>query len=235
MKMLQFTKKTRFVVVYPAVTLVFVFAKTSEATMLWGALLVLAGEGIRIWANGFIGHNKVNRTCKNEGEAPIGKLITAGPYAYVRHPLYLGTFIILLGVCLAAGKILFALLFPLVFCLVYNQKMNEEDRLLLDELGPEYDFYKKTVPKWIPRIGRYCKNHGIWSWQGIRASKEWKTVLWIIVLFIVLYFREEVYQEQEFFNETYEIPKHLFFLFMVLSLILVDVILALKKRFFVRT
>lgn len=230
MKMLQLTKKARFAVAYPVVALMFVFAKTDEATLGWGGILVLIGEGIRLWANGYIGHKKVNRTRKNEGESPIGTMITAGPYAYVRHPLYLGTFFIVTGICVAAGRILFAALVLAVFVWIYQRKMNEEDRLLSDEIGAGHSDYMKAVPQWIPLRIPFKKPRGIWSWQGIRASKEWKTILWIGILFIAFYLREEFYQEHELFNGADEWPKHLFFVFALFALAATDLWMTLKAK-----
>jgi len=109
--------------------------------------------------------------------------------------------------------------------------MNQEDELLQDEIGSEYASYKKSTAKWIPNFKRYNQSRGVWSWQGIRASKEWKTVIWIMILFVVLYLREEFYQEKEFFNEAYEIPKHLFFICMMLLLAGADAALAVRKKF----
>lgn len=230
MKIFQLTKKTRFVIAYPVIVLAFIFAHTTEKALFWGVLLALTGEGIRFWANGYIGHNKVNRTRKSQGETPMGHLITSGPYRFVRHPLYLGTFLITAGLCSAVGQWLFAAPVLMAFILVYRKKMGQEDALLLDEIGPEYIKYQSQTPGFLPRLKPVVPPNGLWSWQGIRASKEWKTLLWICVLFIVFYLREEFYQEGEFFTEADEIPKHLFFMAAAALFIAGDLVINRKSN-----
>jgi hypothetical protein len=58
------------------------------------------------------------------------------------------------------------------------------------------------VPRWLPRFPRYPHRQGQWSWEGIRASREWKTLLWVIVALLAMYFLEEWFQEREVFEET---------------------------------
>ena len=115
-----------------------------------------------------------------------------------------------------------------------NQKMNQEEELLADEVGPKYLDYKSRTSQWFPAFKAYRPAFGTWDWQGIRASKEWKTLIWIVALFILLYFREEFYQEKEFFNEPQEIPKHLFFMATLVLLVGVDIFFAAKKKFAAR-
>ncbi len=73
--------------VYPLGAGFFLFGHVTEGTLRTGIALIVAGEAIRCWANGYVGQSKVN-------QGGSGRLITAGPYAFVRHPLYLGTFLI---------------------------------------------------------------------------------------------------------------------------------------------
>lgn len=227
MKMLKVIKKTRFAIMYPFVVYMFLQARTTDASLIWGMTVVFVGELIRWWANGYVGHNKVNRTNQNDGQARIGRLITAGPYSYVRHPLYLGTFLIVTGICITAASIWFGMLVSFVYLWVYQQKINQEDSLLFDECDKEYTDYKNKVSQWIPYKVAYKHPKGIWMWQGIKESKEWKTILWLSVLFITLYLREEWYQEGEFYPVEF---KHLFFLGLLFLLVAVDLFMVFKKK-----
>jgi protein-S-isoprenylcysteine O-methyltransferase Ste14 len=66
------------------------FAGQPQFPMYWiGAVMVVAGVAIRLWASGHVKKDKV--------------LATDGPYAYVRHPLYVGNLILLFGFSLASG------------------------------------------------------------------------------------------------------------------------------------
>ena len=217
--------KPRFLLVYPLAVWLFVAAVTSERSFRIGIVLVSLGETLRLWANGYVGHVKVNRTQQARGDTKIGRLITAGPYAFVRHPLYLGTFLIGLGFCLTVENIWVSLVALLFFLVVYGAKMRKEERLLLDECGVAYARYLAAVPRWLPFGKRYADRQGQWSWQGIAASKELKTVVWIMVTFLALYLREELWQEREPFSF-----KHALVTAVIAMLILWDVVGELRKR-----
>jgi len=108
-----------------------------------GAAVALWGEAWRIWGCGHLRKNKA--------------VISSGPYAHVRNPLYLGTFLCLVGFCVAAGnrEVLFYLLPAgvLVFTAYYTPKKErvESDRLRR-RFGEEFDRYHAAVPGYLPRI-----------------------------------------------------------------------------------
>ena len=222
-------RKLRFLLVYPLVLWLFLSAHTTEFCLTLGAILVAMGVLVRCWANGYVGHVKVNWTQHQRGDSPIGRLITGGPYAYVRHPLYLGTFLIGLGFCVIVGNVWLGAAAFGFFLLIYGRKMAQEERLLLDELGDTYAAYHHAVPRWIPRLRRYPHRVGQWSWRGITASQELKTVMWVIVFVLLLYFREELLQQHEpFWGRSW--MKHLALLVILVGLILVDGLLEFVKR-----
>ena len=223
-------RKPRFFWVYPLAVWVFLTANTTEGSLRLGVLVALAGEALRMWANGYVGHRKVNVTQKWRGDAKIGRLITAGPYAHVRNPLYVGTWLIGAGVCLAVRSLAAALGALAVFWWLYGRKVHQEEQLILDEVGQDYEAYCQTVPRWIPSLRRAAHQSGQqWSWQGIWASKELKTFLWVIVVFLALYFREEYLQEHELFSAEHR-WKHFFLLIALVGLMAGDGIMELRKR-----
>ena len=224
-----FVRKLRFLLVYPLLAWLLFAGKTTEQHLRLGIVLIALGELLRVWADGYVGHVKVNWTQKWRGDQKIGSLVTGGPYAFVRHPLYLGTFLIGAGFCVIGGN-LWASLGALAFFLtVYRSKMVKEEALILGELGAPYLAYQAAVPRWVPTRRRYAARQGQWSWQGIAASKEWKTVIWITVLLIVFYFREEFLQEREFFPQRHQVKDIMLIGFLVL-LVAVDGIYELARR-----
>jgi len=155
--------------------------------------------------------------------------VTAGPYAYVRHPLYLGTFLIGGGFCLIAGHLWVSAAALGLFLTIYRRKMAQEEALLRDEVGTPYIVYQAAVPRWLPTWQRYPNRQGRWSWPGIVASKEWKTLIWVVVVIIALYLREEIVQEREFFPPG-EWLKHALLLMTGLLLMLMDGTVELLTR-----
>jgi protein-S-isoprenylcysteine O-methyltransferase Ste14 len=191
--------KLRFLLAWPLVVWMLLTARTTEFLLSVGTGLALLGELMRLWANGYVGHVKVNWTQKWRGDSKIGRMITAGPYAFVRHPLYLGTFFIGAGFCLIAGSPWVGAAALAFFLIIYRRKMIQEEALLQGELGAPYADYRAAVPKWVPTGRRYADRQGRWSWQGIAASKEWKTGIWVVVLLVALYLRQAFLRERELF------------------------------------
>ncbi len=218
---MRLIRKARFFWVYPLAIWLFVSASISERSLRLGVALALLGEALRLWANGHVGHVKVNETQRGSNAPKIGRLVTAGPYAYVRHPLYVGTFLVGVGFCVvvrSAWLVLAALAF---FFLVYRGKVRSEEATILHEWGEDYEAYRRAVPRWVPTFRRYPHGEGSWTWQGIWASKEPKTLAWVIVALVALYFREEFFQERNLFAGAHW-AKRVVWLAVVVVLIVSD-------------
>ncbi|MCK6479304.1 MAG: isoprenylcysteine carboxylmethyltransferase family protein [Planctomycetaceae bacterium] len=89
-------------------------------------------------------------------------MISSGPYAHVRNPLYLGTLLNLFGFGLAAGHpvILYGLLPAglLVFALYYVPKKERvESERLRKRFGAEFEEYHDAVPGYLPRLTPWPK------------------------------------------------------------------------------
>ncbi|MBI4353648.1 MAG: isoprenylcysteine carboxylmethyltransferase family protein [Candidatus Omnitrophica bacterium] len=222
-------RKARFFWVYPLAAWLFLAAHTSEWSLRLGMLIALIGEALRVWANGYVGHAKVNWTQSGRRHPAIGHLVTTGPYAHVRHPLYVGTFLIGTGFCLAVTSLWGALSALAMFCLLYRRKAMEEEALIADEYGEVYEAYRRVVPRWIPTWRSHYDPRSQWSWKGLRASREWKTLLWVVVGFVVIYFREEFWQEHEVFVEK-DWFKHVMLAVMLILLIAVDGVIEVRRR-----
>ncbi len=82
---------------------------------------------------------------------PPPKVVTTGPYTYVRNPMVTGVFFVVLGVGLLLGSITLVFIFtPIVVLLsLWELKMIEEPELE-QRLGSEYVEYKKRVPMFFP-------------------------------------------------------------------------------------
>jgi len=221
--------KPRFLFVYPLVVWLALTAHTSERMFLLGTIIVCVGEALRVWANAYVGHRKVNATQQGRHDQKIGMLVTGGPYAYVRNPLYVGSFLIGLGLCVIVGNLLVSLSALGFFALTYSRKVQQEEALMREEIGEPCLAYHAAVPRWIPTWRRYPAARGQWSWQGIRASKEWKTVVWVIVCLIALYFREELWQERQSFTAEHSV-KHWLLAGLLIGLVVADGTFELIQR-----
>ncbi len=79
------------------------------------------------------------------------KLVTWGPYRYVRHPSYLGYFLMFIGLYLLWPAL--PTLVPLVAIPSYHRLTFEEERLLEARFGEEYHEYRKRTGRFLPKLG----------------------------------------------------------------------------------
>jgi protein-S-isoprenylcysteine O-methyltransferase Ste14 len=133
-------------------------------TLLLGLILIAAGESLRLWATGFLHKTE--------------SLTIVGPYAYLRHPLYLGTLLIASGFAIMAHSgfawVLFAL-FAVGYFVYYMPYKNRIEGARLESLfGDEYRRYAVAVPPLLPRLHAYraLGAAGERSWQRMRFAEN---------------------------------------------------------------
>jgi protein-S-isoprenylcysteine O-methyltransferase Ste14 len=80
------------------------------------------------------------------------RLATTGPYAYVRHPQYLGFIAIMVGFLLQWPTILTLAMFPFLV-LMYVKLARAEERDAVETFGDVYRQYAAVTPAWIPKLG----------------------------------------------------------------------------------
>ncbi|WP_088313114.1 isoprenylcysteine carboxylmethyltransferase family protein [Kineosporia sp. R_H_3] len=78
------------------------------------------------------------------------RLAVEGPYAWLRHPQYLGFLLVMLGFLLQWPTIPTLAMFP-VLALVYARLARREERTVAQAFGPAWDQYAATVPAYRPR------------------------------------------------------------------------------------
>jgi protein-S-isoprenylcysteine O-methyltransferase Ste14 len=116
------------------------------ALALAGFILVIAGLAFSAWARDFLGRNWSGRVIIQNGH----QLVTAGPYAYVRHPLYTGLIVAMVGTALVTADIGAVLGFVFVLLFIVF-KAEREERLLETEFGPAYATYRQRTGGLLPR------------------------------------------------------------------------------------
>jgi protein-S-isoprenylcysteine O-methyltransferase Ste14 len=73
-------------------------------------------------------------------------LLTNGPYARIRHPMFMGDFLAHFGLCLATGALFTAPLLPIYFALSAGFNLAEERWVLSQRFGDKYQAYRTSVP-----------------------------------------------------------------------------------------
>ena len=113
------------------------FSHPTAASLWTGLPVSLAGLALRGWAAGCLAKNR--------------QLATGGPYAHSRNPLYIGTLLVAAGLSVAARSPGLAILFVLVFVLVYLPVIQLEEQHLR-QIFPGYADYARRVPALWPRL-----------------------------------------------------------------------------------
>ncbi|MGH2984665.1 MAG: methyltransferase family protein [Solirubrobacterales bacterium] len=117
--------------------------------MVVGAMLILGGLRLAIETIALFG---------KEGEGtlapwdPTRKLVVRGPYRRVRNPMITGVGLVLLGEAAILGSPAILIVFGIFALanLTYIPLIEEPD--LVARFGPEYEEYRRAVPRWIPRV-----------------------------------------------------------------------------------
>ena len=108
--------------------------------------LVVLGLALRAWAGGCAG----SHTRKATIEAP--QLVTGGPFAYVRNPIYLASIILGLGMVGLLGDPWMLALYVGVFIFLYTSIVPAEEAFLRKAFPDEFARYCANVPRMLPRL-----------------------------------------------------------------------------------
>jgi protein-S-isoprenylcysteine O-methyltransferase Ste14 len=120
-----------------------------QATLLVTGLAILfglLGAVLRVWGTAFLGASIVHA-----GPMLAGTVMAAGPYRYVRNPLYLGSWFLGLSIAILmppSG----ALVFVVVLALFYFRLILGEESFLTRQIGEAYVEYRRAVPRLIPSL-----------------------------------------------------------------------------------
>jgi protein-S-isoprenylcysteine O-methyltransferase Ste14 len=179
----------RRLVLYALVAAVVGLAEPSPARVALGGLLVGLGVGLRVWACGHLEKNRL--------------VVTTGPYAHVKNPLYLGSFLIAAGTCLAAAStrgagrwVLWAGVpaVLLAFFLYYlPKKKRVEGERLRAKFGAEWERYDAAVPDFVPRLTPWRSGDGRrFRLRLVFENHEPPMDLLVIAVFAAIALRSEI-------------------------------------------
>jgi protein-S-isoprenylcysteine O-methyltransferase Ste14 len=130
-------------------------------------VVIVVGLCIRAWAAGMLRKQQ--------------QLATTGPYAWVRHPLYFGSFLMMIGfgVIIHDSLILWVIAGPLVW--LYWQTIRSEEQRVARFFAKEWAVYSANVPRFIPSrvvrptfgdwsLGQWLHNEEYQAWIGSAAA-----------------------------------------------------------------
>ena len=129
-----------------ALAMVLILARPTMFSIIFGAIIVLAGEAIRVWASGHLIRND--------------EVTTSGPYAYLRDPFYLGRLLLMIGFCIMGWGYNWIILIIGLGVFFFNympRKYRKEMERLESIFGQEYRDYASYTRGLIPCLRPYPK------------------------------------------------------------------------------
>lgn len=143
--------------------LVLWLASPTRNSLAIGAVIAVVGECLRLWA---AGHLEKSR-----------EVTRSGPYRYTRHPLYLGSSLIGVGIAVASAQLTVAAIVLVYMALTLTAAMRSEEAHLREKFGDAYDAYaeKRAAPMDRP-----------FSWSRAIGNREHHTMLGLVAGFALL-------------------------------------------------
>ena len=160
---------------YPLAIALLYFSRPTPPSILVGALTGIIGLGVRAYAAGYLHKQEV--------------LTIAGPYAYTRNPLYLGSAILALGAGIATRSWISALILIVYFAVFYSIVMQREAKELQLRHGASFEDYARAVPLFIPRLTAAklsADSAGSFSLSQYKKNHEWQAAVGFLFLLLVL-------------------------------------------------
>ena len=112
-----------------------------------GVALCIAGLAFCVWARFTLGRNWSGVVTFKGGH----ELITEGPYAIERHPIYTGLLTMIVATVIVLGHVAGVIALPLVFWGLWI-KLRFEEKLMLEKFPDEYAAYQQRVRRLIPFV-----------------------------------------------------------------------------------
>jgi protein-S-isoprenylcysteine O-methyltransferase Ste14 len=142
------------------------FAQPTRTSLLWGALVAGLGEVIRIWAAGHVEKSR--------------EVTRSGPYRFTRHPLYLGSSVMGVGIALASASWLVAAIVLGYLALTISAAIRAEEAHLREKFGGEYDAYAARIAP--PMIRSFSMTRAL-------ANREHHTIAGLVLALLLLAFK----------------------------------------------
>jgi len=136
-----------------------------------GTALAVLGMIVRMWASGHVKKDK--------------QLATTGPYAYVRHPLYVGNQLLGVGFCAASWLWWSLPVWIVISLLFYPPAIRQEDAKLSRLFGQAWTDWRARTRALIPRLTPYKRGGGEWSFKQslVQNGEPVYVVIFCLMLF----------------------------------------------------
>ena len=112
-----------------------------------GIAITFAGIAFAVWARVYLGGNWSSSVTLKVGH----QLVRSGPYRWVRHPIYTGLTLAMLGTAIVRAQLRGVIAVVLAY-IGFKIKSKIEERVMTDTFGPEYDDYRSHTGAILPKL-----------------------------------------------------------------------------------
>ena len=161
--MLRFLARRRVLIGFIAGLAAIVLSRPTRQTVLIGAVIAVIGEAFRIWA---AGHLEKGR-----------EVTTTGPYRFTRHPLYLGSTVIGVGLAIASANLVVVTLVALYLAVTLSAAIATEEAHLTEKFGGAYPAYRE---------GRAASGQRRFSLARAMRNREYRAVIGLLAVLALL-------------------------------------------------
>jgi protein-S-isoprenylcysteine O-methyltransferase Ste14 len=156
----------------------------------------LLGLLVRVYT---IGHIAKNTSGRNTSAGQIADdLNTKGIYSIVRHPLYVGNFIMWLGIAMLTANIWFVTAFVFMYWVYYERIMFAEEQFLRRKFGEPYINWSMKTPAFVPSFKNWEKPY--YGFNMKKVLRQEKNGLVAVFLVVFLFQQVAVYLQSHAFE-----------------------------------
>jgi protein-S-isoprenylcysteine O-methyltransferase Ste14 len=137
-------------------------ARPTAGSLAAGASVALLGEAVRVWA---AGHLEKGR-----------EVTVSGPYAFTRHPLYVGSTLIGIGLAIASASVIVSALVVAYLAITLTAAVRTEEAHLTEKFGAVYPAYRE---------GRAQGHRRRFTLARVIRNREYRAVLGLLVVLAV--------------------------------------------------
>jgi len=159
MSLSEILARRRVALGWMVVVATLVLARPTWGTWRSGLTIAALGEAVRVWA---AGHLEKSR-----------EVTRSGPYRWTRHPLYVGSTIMALGIVIASRSIVVALLAAIYMTSTLTAAIRAEEAFLSRTFGDTYDRYRDSRAEPMRRrfsLARAMRNREYRAMAGLAAG-----------------------------------------------------------------
>jgi protein-S-isoprenylcysteine O-methyltransferase Ste14 len=178
------------VLLYPfAIAILYFYPDTTHhciTTESWGLIcfgVSLLGLVVRALTVGFTPKGTSGR---NTGEGQVAETLNqTGIYSVVRHPLYLGNFLMWLGLFMYIGLWWFVLICALAYWLYYERIMYAEEEFLRRSYSTRYEAWASRTPAFLPRLSGWQPSNLDFSFRNV-LKREYNGMFATVISFVLI-------------------------------------------------